>query len=29
LILFEKSRVVGIRFFNLYDKSPETPWELG
>ena len=29
LILFEKSRVeFGIRFFNLYDKSPETPWKL-
>ena len=28
LILFEKSRVERIRFFNLYDKSPETPWKL-
>jgi hypothetical protein len=33
LILFEKSRVnlefhIEIRFFNLYDKSPETLWEL-
>ena len=28
LILFEKSRGIGIRFFNLYDMSPETLWEL-
>ena len=28
LTLFEKSRGIGIRFLNLYDKSPETPWKL-
>ncbi len=29
LILFEKSRVeLEFTFFNLYDKSPETLWEL-